>query len=207
MTRVFPFVRSLVAASAAVGLGLGISACSSDPNSVAEQAKSGDNKGYVEGDGTFRVIAPDQRKAPVELSGTTLDGDTLAVQDHRGEVVVVNTWASWCGPCEEEAPHLVSAYERYEAKGDPVAFVGINFRETSVETGRAQAKAWKQPYPSIFDKSGTTAIDMQGVLTAQPTTAVLDREGRIAGVILGAAKESILTGMIDDVLAEGPAAG
>ena len=56
---------------------------------------------------------------------------------------------------------------------------------------------------SVFDKSGRSSIDMQGVLSTQPSTAVLDREGRVAAVVQGVVTESTLTGLVDDVLAEG----
>ncbi|UUZ43848.1 TlpA disulfide reductase family protein [Janibacter limosus] len=51
---------------------------------------------------------------------------------------MVNLWASWCGPCAKEAPHLVDAYRA--TKGEDVAFVGIDYRESSVATGLAQAE-------------------------------------------------------------------
>ena len=57
-------------------------------------------------------------------------------------------------------------------------------------------------YPSIFDKSGQSAIEMQGKLATQPSTAVLDPKGRIAAVKLGPLTESTLTGIIEDTLAE-----
>ncbi|WP_281712023.1 TlpA family protein disulfide reductase [Dermacoccus nishinomiyaensis] len=141
-----------------------------------------------------------QRGEPVELAGDTLDGQTWDSADHRGQVVVVNVWASWCGPCAKEAPHLVEAFD--ETKGEDVEFVGINYRESSKETGRAQGEEWGFTWPSIYDKSGTTSIAMQGKMTTQPSTAVLDRQGRIAAVVLGATTQSTLQGLIEDTLAE-----
>ncbi|WP_068326577.1 TlpA disulfide reductase family protein [Janibacter terrae] len=141
-----------------------------------------------------------QRGEPVELAGETLDGQTWDSADHRGQVVVVNVWASWCGPCAKEAPHLVALNK--ELKGEDVELVGINFRESSVETGRSQAKTWGFTWPSIYDKSGATSIAMQGKMTTQPSTAVLDRQGRIAAVVLGATTQSTLQGLIEDTLAE-----
>ncbi len=188
--------RALVAAAGALALAGGLSACS-DGNSSSEAAQ---DAGYRSGDGSLVLIDPSERAEPVELSGETLDGKTWDSADHRGQVVVVNLWASWCGPCAKEAPELVEVHE--ETKGDDVEFVGINYRESSVETGRAQAKAWNLTWPSISDMSGTTALDMQGKMTAQPSTAVLDEQGRIAAVMLGATTQSTLQGVIEDTLAE-----
>lgn len=194
--------RRLAGALTAAALALGAAACS-DPNSVAEQAKANPDAGYVAGDGSIVAVAPEDRKEPVTLSGETLDGGTLALADMRGKVVVVNLWASWCGPCEAEAPHLVALAEKYEGK--PVELVGIDYREPSKETGLAQSKAWGFTWPSIFDKTGTSAIEMQGVLASQPSTAILDIEGRIAASVQGATTEATLAGLVDDVLAEGGA--
>ena len=194
--------RRLAGALTAAALALGAAACS-DPNSVAEQAKANPDAGYVAGDGSIVAVAPEDRKEPVTLSGETLDGGTLALADMRGKVVVVNLWASWCGPCEAEAPHLVALAEKYAGK--PVELVGIDYREPSKETGLAQSKAWGFTWPSIFDKTGTSAIAMQGVLASQPSTAILDIEGRIAASVQGATTEATLAGLVDDVLAEGGA--
>lgn len=199
MTRT---TRRLTAALAAGALAVGLGACS-DAGSVAEQAKANPDAGYKAGDGSFVVRAEGERQEPVELEGDTLDGEAFSMADHRGEVVVVNLWASWCGPCEREAPHLVAVAEKYEKADAPVQMVGIDYREPSVETGRAQAEVWGFTWPSVFDKSGRSAIDMQGVLSTQPSTAVLDREGRVAAVVQGVVTEPTLTGLVDDVLAEG----
>ena len=148
----------------------------------------------------LHLIPEAERDAPVDLAGETIRGKTWDSADHRGEVVVVNLWASWCGPCAKEAPHLVDAYQA--TKGEDVTFVGIDYREPSVATGLAQAQTWGFTWPSIYDETGTTAIDMQGTMTTQPSTAVLDREGRIAAVVLGPVTESTLLGIIEDTLAE-----
>lgn len=195
MTDHRPTRRTLLAAGALTLTGA-LAACSSS-SGTSEAAQ---DVGYRSGDGSVTLVDADERGEPVELAGETLDGETWDSADHRGRVVVVNVWASWCGPCAKEAPHLVEVHE--ETKGEDVEFVGIDYRESSVETGRAQAETWGFTWPSIYDKTGTTAIDMQGKMSAQPSTAVLDREGRIAAVVLGATTQSTLQGLVEDTLAE-----
>lgn len=195
-----PSRRAMLSGAGAIAATAALAACTSGGNTVADQAKAGDNKGYIAGDGSIVTIDPDERAEPVTLSGDTLDGDTFSVEDHRGSVMLVNLWASWCGPCAKEAPELVSLHERYEPEG--VVFLGIDYREPSLETGRAQAEAWGLTYPSIFDQTGSTVLDMQGKLAAQPSTAILDTQGRIAAVVLGATTEATLAALIDDVAAE-----
>ena len=173
----------------------GVTACSSDANSVASQAKAGDNKGYVAGDGTIEQIPVDQRGAAVDLSGTTLDGNLIDLADYRGRTVVLNIWGSWCAPCQKEAPVLKEVAESVDPK--EVAFIGIDSRE-SAASGLAQQKAWGHDFPSISDEGGTTPLALQGKATATPSTLVLDTQGRIAAVFRGPIERSPLEGMIED---------
>ena len=195
MKTVRPTRRTLLASASAVVLAGTLAACG---ESAAEKAAK--EVGSRNGDGSMTLFEPAERGAPVELAGETIQGATWDSADERGKVVVVNLWASWCGPCAKEAPHLVEAHE--ETKGEDVAFVGINYRESSKETGRAQGEEWGFVWPSVYDKSGQSAIDMQGKMTTQPSTAVLDREGRIAAVVLGPVTTSTLVGVVEDTLAE-----
>ncbi|WP_338538789.1 TlpA family protein disulfide reductase [Janibacter terrae] len=191
----YRLTRALVASVSALALVGGLSACGESASEKAAKEVSSRN-----GDGSTTLFAADERGEPVELAGGTIAGKTWDSADERGKVVVVNLWASWCGPCAKEAPHLVEAYK--ETQGEDVEFVGINFRESSKATGLAQGKEWGFTWPSVYDKSGQTAIDMQGKMTTQPSTAVLDREGRIAAVILGPVTTSTLVGIVEDTLAE-----
>lgn len=196
MTALRPTRRAVVATASTLSVAA-ITGCSADSGA----SEAAPDAGYRAGDGSVTLFDTDERGEPVELAGDTLDGETWDSADHRGKVVVVNVWASWCGPCAKEAPHLVELNKELNEK--EVELVGINYRESSVATGRSQARTWGFTWPSIYDKSGSTAIDMQGKMTTQPSTAVLDREGRIAAVVLGATTQSTLQGLVEDALAEG----
>lgn len=197
-------LRRGAAAVALVALVGGVAACTSDPNSVAGQAKAGDDKGYVGGDGTVEQLAVDQRGAAVSLSGKTVTGTTWSTAtDGAGKVVVVNVWGTWCGPCIEEMPHLQQAWAGYDKAKKPVAFIGIDTREPS-STGAAFLTANGVTYPSLSnqDSGGQPMLALQGKATATPSTLVLDRQGRIAARVLGATTQGTLTALVDDVLAE-----
>lgn len=193
---------SYAACAALVGTLTGlVGGCSADANSIAEQAKAGDQKGYVSGDGSIETIAPASRQEPVTLSGPTIDGSTWAMPTDGRTVVVVNVWGSWCAPCVAEAPHLQEVWEELQAAGKPVAFIGIDFRE---DAARGQAFATKAglTYPSLTDESGLLILQLQGKAATVPTTLVLDPEGRIAARVAGSIAKSTLTGLVDDVLSE-----
>lgn len=193
--------RAGAAAAALVAVGLSVAGCSEDPNSLSAQAKAGDRKGYVSGDGSVERIPAGQRQEPVQLAGTTLDGTQWASSDVRDKVVVVNVWGSWCGPCVAEADDLQKAWDTLSKAGKPVEFMGIDFREAP-ERGLAFQKARNITYPSLTDESGVLILALQGKAPTVPTTLVLDPEGRIAARVNGEVSTATLTGLVDDVLAE-----
>ncbi|UUZ61614.1 TlpA family protein disulfide reductase [Nocardioides sp. B-3] len=109
----------------------------------------------------------------------------MSFADHRGRLVVVNVWGSWCSPCVAEQPDLVEAAEQL---ADTADFVGINIRETSAENAQAFVRSYDVPYPSIYDPDSKALLSFSEVVPVRspPTTFVLDEEGRIAAAIFGA---------------------
>lgn len=191
------------AAALAAGLVvLSATACSGDdPNSVQVQADRGNRQGYVSGDGSIETIPAQRRGKPVDLSGRTLDGEPWSAAQARGKVVVLNVWATWCPPCEAEAPELKKAAEALAADAQPVVFMGINTRDNAA-SGRATIKKQGIPYPSLDDRDGLMILALQGKAPTPPTTLVLDRQGRIASRVVGEVTAPTLTGLVDDALAE-----
>jgi thiol-disulfide isomerase/thioredoxin len=155
---------------------------------------------YQAGDGSITILAPDQRKAPGELRGATVDGQQVDLASYHGQVVVLNVWGSWCPPCQKEAPALQAASQALAPKG--VKFLGINIRE---DGNRARAAAFERTYgityPSLFDSTGYL-LALRGVVAASavPSTVVVDAQGRIAARISGATTKDTLVDLVDDVL-------
>jgi thiol-disulfide isomerase/thioredoxin len=162
-------------------------------------AGTGD-KGYVDGQGIITRLAAEERQRPGEVSGTTLDGEDLSLEEYAGQVVVLNVWGSWCPPCRKEARLLASA-ARTLAKED-VAFVGVNTKDSSPQQGLAFERRYDVPYPSFFDPSGRTLLAFHGTLnpSAIPSTVILDQQGRVAASILGEVpSEQTLVDLVRDV--------
>jgi len=168
---------------------------------TGDDGQSVAGQGYIAGQGTVREVAADDRDDPVSLSGKTLDGARFDVADHRGEVLVVNVWGSWCPPCIAEAPALQQVWEQTEADG--VQFVGIDFRD-NVGSARSHERRFGITYPSIDDPSGETLLLLRGQLNprAVPSTLVLDRQGRVAARVLGQVRASTLRALVSDALGE-----
>lgn len=170
----------------------------------AVDASAGNDKRYTAGAGGLTRVPAGSRRLTPEVSGELLDGSPFDLQTLRGKVVVLNFWASWCGPCREEADGLQAVYDATKAEG--VRFVGINYRDHR-STADAFVRTHRVTYPSLFDQPGRTALAFRGTLppNATPTTLVLDRKGRVAARVLGAVTYSRLLGLVRSVLAEGPA--
>ena len=199
MTGGSPRRRGAFVAACALGLSLVTAACNDDANSVASQAMAGDGKGYVAGDGTVEQIAPADRRTTIHVTGTSLDGAPVDTAGDRGKVLVINTWGSWCPPCNAEAPDLQKAWTSFQGKD--VEFVGVDLRD-SPETGLAFQRKLGLTYPSLQWDGGQVLLQMKGKATATPTTLVVDRSGHLAGRISGRTDASTLRGMVENVLAE-----
>lgn len=161
-----------------------------------------DDLEYVGGNGKVVEVGIDDRQDPVEISGTTVQGEPLDIADLRGKAVVLNVWWSGCGPCRSEMPMLVEAEQ--ELGEDQVAFVGINIRDLAPENAAAFERDRGVDYPSLYDPGSETLGALGSFETvAVPATYVLDREGRVAALMNGPVpSKSTLVTLVEDVLAE-----
>jgi cytochrome c biogenesis protein CcmG, thiol:disulfide interchange protein DsbE len=134
----------------------------------------------------------------VSAPGLPPAGSEVSLSALRGSVVLLNLWASWCGPCKEEAPVLENIWREYRAKG--VTVLGIDIQDLSSDA-RAFISEFGLTYPSLRD--GTDGSKSALEATGVPETYLIDRRGRIALHIAGpVSRPEQLTGPINQVLAE-----
>ncbi|HEX8725884.1 MAG TPA: redoxin domain-containing protein [Gemmatimonadaceae bacterium] len=150
-------------------------------------------------------MAPDFR-LPVFASGeppTTLPvGDTVHLASLRGQVVVLNFWASWCLSCRDEHRELSAFARRYAGK--PVRFLGVLYNDFPAPAINWIQEMGGQQYPSVNDATAHTSIDYG--LYGVPETYFIDGNGRVAYKQTGPVTDSILTAKVDSLIAALPAA-
>ena len=132
------------------------------------------------GDERFSVRLFKNRTPVAPFTVTTIDGKTLTADDLRGKVVLINFWATWCGPCRAEIPDLVALQEQYR---DHLLIIGVSEDEGPLDEVRRFTSERNVNYPIVM-----TTPELQRVfpgVSALPTTFVLDREMRIAQKHIG----------------------
>jgi cytochrome c biogenesis protein CcmG/thiol:disulfide interchange protein DsbE len=115
-----------------------------------------------------------------DLTFTTFAGETVPLRDLRGQVVVINFWASWCKPCEQEALELEQAYQMYKDQG--VVFLGVDYVDTETEA-REYLETFAITYPNGPDLG--TRISQAFRIRGVPETYIAGKDGRLVAVKIG----------------------
>lgn len=149
-------------------------------------ARSADPTALQLGDGT--------RAAPFRLPDLARPGRTIALTDYAGTPLVLNFWASWCGPCRKEMPALQRTYEQLDGK---VELLGVN-HEDNRRAALELADQAGVTYPSAYDPDGDTA--RRYGLYGMPTTLFITSDGTLAGRRTGEMDEAELEQTVRDLL-------
>jgi peroxiredoxin len=151
-------------AAASAALALLLASCSRPSSSPTRELKS-----------------QGQRKPAPNFSLNDADGNAVNLADYRGKVVLINFWATWCGPCEAEIPWFIEFEKKYKDQG--FAVLGVSMDDDGWKSVRPYIASHKINYRIMI---GSEVVSQQfGEIEALPTSFVLDREGRIASNHVG----------------------
>lgn len=116
---------------------------------------------------------------------STMDGKTVELKQLAGKAVVVNFWATWCGPCRREIPGMIKVYEKYKAKG--LEIVGISLDRGGWKDLKPYLAKNPIAYPIVL--GGDAEAQAYGGIEGIPTTFFVDRKGNIVSKTVGAMEE------------------
>ncbi len=182
----------------AITSALTLSACSTGSNAVDQSGASQFRYVGVTTRGT--VIPAAQRRLSGDVRQQLITGGDFRLSDLRGKVVVLNFWASWCGPCKTESPHLQAVYQRQ--KTHRVVFVGIDIKDEK-QAALAFIHDFGVTYPIVYDEPARSALQIGDVPTrGLPTTVVIDKRGRVAAIYTGALFDADIEPIVVKLAAE-----
>lgn len=176
------FVRGLAMAALAVAL-LAAAGCSKkeaaskacNPDSCGKTCDMETCPGAANAD-----VGLDVGKTPPPFTLKDLAGNDVSLSDFAGKVVVLDLWATWCGPCRQEIPALVALYEEFKDRG--LVVVGVGLDEGGADVLRPFAEANHMSYPVLV---GDKAMGTTYKVTSIPSTYVIGRDGKIASTHVG----------------------
>lgn len=119
----------------------------------------------------------------LSTSLTDIEGKSLKLSDYSGKVLVVNMWATWCGPCRQEMPELVQLHKDYKSKGLEVVGLATQQNDRDLDAVKDFIKEQKVDYKVIYD-DGTLASQLAQMTRARsviPQNFIISRDGRIIG--------------------------
>ena len=124
--------------------------------------------------GPAEALAPQNRALAPDFTLHAADGSSLQLQKLRGQVVLMNFWATWCGPCREEMPRLQALYDKYRASG--FVLLGVNVDEDP-RNAVGVAQKLKVSFPVLLDTD--KSVSRLYELGSMPSTVLIDRDGRV----------------------------
>lgn len=134
-----------------------------------------------------------------EFALTAIDGSQIALSDLRGQVVLINFWATWCPPCRAEMPAIQQAYERFRDQGFTV--LAVNQQEDSATVVQYMHDQ-RLTFPALLDSDTRVSVAYQA--RALPSSFFVDRRGIIRAVYRGPMSRGMIEGTVEQLVAENP---
>ena len=150
--------------------------------------------GAYAGDGVCNVA---RRKVNLNFAVKDVAGKNVRLSQYKGQVILLNFWATWCGPCRREIPSLVGLYRDYKDRGFVVLGVSV---DSEVSLVKPFARVMKMNYPVLIGAGHDEFSDALGPFVGYPTSVMLARDGTVCVRHVGLASRSLLEKQIDALL-------
>jgi cytochrome c biogenesis protein CcmG, thiol:disulfide interchange protein DsbE len=127
--------------------------------------------------------------AAPDFTSQRLDGSGVRLSQFRGKPVLLNFWATWCAPCQDEMPLIQRASDIYKSQG--LVVLAVNYQQTNTSSMRAFLRKVNARFPAVFDPAGQIA-GAYGVNVGLPVSVFIDRSGTVSFIQLGQMSDAVL---------------
>jgi peroxiredoxin len=170
---------------------------------TSENKKPGEESAQVTDDlphdpYSAQLNAATNKSTLADFETELLNGESFRLSNQQGKVVLLNIWATWCPPCEEETPDLVDLYEKYQDQ--EVEFLGISIDEQGKSVVQPFVEKYDVSYPMTIDDG--TIMDKYGPLMGVPTTYIVDQQGNLRYFATGAVSKKEIEPRLNYLLEE-----
>ena len=128
------------------------------------------------------------KPANFDFTMKDVDGNNVSLSTYKGKVVLLNFWATWCGPCKAEIPGFVRLQEKYRDKG--LVIVGYSVDDTA-EKAKAYAAQYKMNYPILLGEGDEKLQDAYGPIWGLPSSFIISKDGKVCRKHIGIAPEAV----------------
>ena len=160
-------------------------AAPASPAATVAPVASHDAAGGGGGNDTGACMA-DAKPANMDFTMKDIDGKQVSLSSYKGKVVLLNFWATWCGPCKAEIPGFVEIQEKYK---DKLVIVGFSVDDTA-EKAREYATQYKMNYPILLGEGREDVQDAYGPIWGIPASFIISKDGRVCRKHLGIAPKA-----------------
>ncbi len=178
-------------------------ACNNSAPNISEKAVSGEKSEKPTEEKTENDGFPPAPDVIVKTDLRALDGGNFKIEDFKGDVVLVNLWATWCGPCIQEMPELVAMQEKYGDKGFKI--IGLNTSDEPPEMVKAFVEKQKLNYKIGWSTEEVTMKFFQlSGMNGIPQSVIINRDGNMTGLFRGGGPEAVekMIETVDKTMAE-----
>jgi thiol-disulfide isomerase/thioredoxin len=130
----------------------------------------------------------DPKPANFNFTMKDVDGNQVSLEAYKGKVVLLNFWATWCGPCKAEIPGFVRLQDKYRDKG--LVIVGYSVDDTA-EKAKAYAAEYKMNYPILLGEGREDVQDAYGPIWGIPASFIISKDGKVCRKHMGIAPEAV----------------